>query len=53
MMRRRRRSGLSNKQIIGVILIIAGIIPFIPFIKGLDWIAALVTLVVGLYLLLK
>ena len=51
-MMRRRKSGLSNKQIIAVILIIAGIVPFIPFIKGLDWVAALTTLVVGLYLLL-
>ncbi len=52
-MGRKKHGGMSTKQTIGIILIIAGIIPFVPFIKGLDWMAALATLVIGLYLLIK
>jgi hypothetical protein len=43
----------TRKQTIGLILIIAAAIHFIPVIKGLDWLAALVTFAIGIYLLVK
>jgi hypothetical protein len=47
------RRGLSQRQILGIILIIAAAIQYIPVVRGLDWLGVLATFVIGVLLLVK
>jgi len=49
----RRRGSLSTRQILGIILIIAAAIQYIPVVKGLDWLGVLATFIIGIFLLVK
>ena len=49
----RRKSGLSRKQTIGIILIVAAAIHYIPIIKQFSWLGVLTTFIVGIYLIIK
>lgn len=44
---------MSTKQIIGIILIIAAAIHYIPVVSRLSWLGVLTTFIIGLYLLIK
>jgi hypothetical protein len=48
-----RRSGMSRKQIIGIILIVAAAIHYLPVVDKLAWLGVLATFIIGLYLLIK
>ncbi|MBW2965336.1 hypothetical protein KY363_07810 [Candidatus Woesearchaeota archaeon] len=48
-----RRHGLSQRQILGIILIIAAAIQYIPIIRGIGWLGVLATLIIGIFLLVK
>jgi hypothetical protein len=43
----------STNQIMGIILIIAAAMPFIPVIKQVSEVGLLATFIIGLYLLIK
>lgn len=49
----RKTSGLSQRQILGIILIIAAAIQYIPVIRGLDWLGILATFVIGVLMLVR
>ncbi len=49
----KRRRGLSTKQILGIILIIAAAIQYLPVIRSFGWLGVLTTFAIGIYLLVK
>lgn len=48
----RKKSGITRKQTIGIILVIAAAIHYIPIVSRLSWLGVLTTFAVGIYLLI-
>jgi hypothetical protein len=44
---------LSTKQLLGIILIVAAAIQYVPVVNRVSWLGVVATFVVGIFLLIK